>query len=94
MTEVVSVRLPEELRKQLADKCSVLGCNINDYLKETIELKLHESKIAHASTNFDILFKHMKTCSRCLSKLIERGYVMISLDELKKFGLELDRKQV
>ncbi len=94
MSETVSARLQQELREQLVNKCNDLGCSINDYIKDAVESKLNGSKTVAEPFSFDKAFEHMKKCNRCQNGIIDKGYVLVSLEELKKHNLVPKRNLV
>jgi hypothetical protein len=90
MTQTVSARLPEKIDKQLREKCDELGCTVNDYLKEAIETRLVKTKSDEALSeplNYEEVFEHMKECVNCNRVMINKGYILVSLEELKKHNL-------
>jgi predicted HicB family RNase H-like nuclease len=47
VSRTVSARISKEMHESLRDKCNDLGCSINDYIVDCIELVLE------GSTEFD-----------------------------------------
>lgn len=87
MSETVSACLQKELRENLVNKCNELGCSVNDYIKDAVESKLNESEMIDEPLNMEKAFEHIKDCSKCSNAIIDKGYVLVSLEELKKHGL-------
>jgi predicted DNA-binding protein len=94
MSETVSARLQKELRENLVNKCNDLGCSVNDYIKDAVESKLNGSKTIAEPISFDKAFEHMKDCNRCNNSIIDKGYVLVSMEELKKYNLIPKRNPV
>jgi len=41
MSRTVSARIPTALHEELRERCNMVGESINDYIKATIEMVLH-----------------------------------------------------
>lgn len=50
MSRTVSARIPKELHEELREQCNKLGCNINDFIAESIKFSLY------GSSDFDFGF--------------------------------------
>lgn len=50
MSRTVSARIPKELHEELREKCNKIGCNISDYVMESIKFAIT------GSTDFDFDF--------------------------------------
>ena len=43
MPRTVSARIPTDLHEELRERCNLIGESINDFIKASIEIALHES---------------------------------------------------
>lgn len=43
MSRTVSARIPTDLHKELRERCNLIGESINDFIKASIEVGLHNS---------------------------------------------------
>lgn len=94
MSETVSARLQKELHEHLVNKCNDLGCSINDYIKDAVESKLHGSKPSSEPIILEKAFEHIKDCNGCLNAILDKGYALVSLEELKKYNLVPTRNPI
>jgi predicted DNA-binding protein len=70
MSRTVSARIPTELHKELRERCNLIGESINDFVKASIELCLHDS------CEFDFgwnLLEEQEEKQKQLSKTIKIG---------------------
>ena len=40
MSKILNIQIPDTLQKELDERCKQVGCNEDDYIKETIEYVL------------------------------------------------------
>ncbi len=90
MTKVISARIPDELHDHIKSRCEKLGCTPNDFLKKCVA----DTTAKNKPINLDQVFEHIKNCNRCDKDIIDKGYVLVSLEELKKHNLVPTRNPV
>ena len=83
--KTLGTKVNDESYYLFVDRCKQRGITASAKLRDLI---INESQF---SEPFDLnkVFEHLKTCRKCMHSLIDKGYVLVSLKELKKYNLEI-----
>ncbi|MEO9307462.1 MAG: hypothetical protein ABI342_04010 [Nitrososphaera sp.] len=88
--KTVATKVNNDVYRMLDSECKERGVTVSEKLRELIK---NQGKLAD-SFDFTTSFEHLKTCERCLDRLVDNGYMLVSLEELKKHNLVPKRNSV
>ncbi|MFZ0183277.1 MAG: hypothetical protein WAL88_00405 [Nitrosotalea sp.] len=82
--KTLGTKVNDEVYSIFADSCKQSGVTTSEKLRELIKNK---DKLDEP---FDMekAFEHMKNCKGCMYAMLDKGYALLSLKELKKYNLE------
>lgn len=88
--KTLGTKVNDELYHLFVDSCKQRGITTSAKLRDLVE---NEGKFTEPFV-LDKAFEHIKDCSKCSNAIIDKGYVLVSLEELKKYNIVPVRNQI
>jgi hypothetical protein len=83
--KTLGMKVSDEMYDEFVEKCKKGRITPSEKLRDLVENEYTYNE----SINLERVFEHIKDCSRCLNTIIDKGYVLVSLERLRKYGIEI-----
>ena len=83
LMKTLGAKVNDEVYHRFINNCKQSGITPSEKLRELVK---SEAKLAEPCDS-NKSFEHIKNCGRCSNGIIDKGYALVSLEELKKYNL-------
>lgn len=79
----IATKVNNDVYNQLINECNRRGITKSEKIRELIQ---NQGKPIQ-SHSYEETFEHMNNCNHCRNAIVDKGYVLVSVEELKKHKL-------